>query len=118
LHELSLSSAIVETVERHAQGRRVTTVDVTIGALRQVVPDSLDFYFGIVARGTLCEGARLVQRLVPGRARCERCGHAWELDFPVFRCERCGGMAAAVSGEELEVESIEGEEGAECTAAR
>ena len=59
MHELSLSSAIVETVERHADGRRVTVVSMRIGALRQVVPDSLAFYFEIVARGTVCEGARL-----------------------------------------------------------
>ena len=42
------------------------------GTLRQVVPDSLDFYFEIVARGTLCEGARLEQRASwPARLRCE-----------------------------------------------
>ena len=48
MHELSLSSAIVNTVERHAAGRRVTVVNMRIGTLRQVVPDSLTFYFEIV----------------------------------------------------------------------
>jgi hydrogenase nickel incorporation protein HypA/HybF len=110
VHELSVSSAILETVERHAAGRRVTAVDVTIGALRQVVPESLEFYFGIVTRDTVCDGAELRQHLVPGRARCAECNHEWQLDFPSFRCERCGGAAEAVSGEELEVESIEVEE--------
>jgi hydrogenase nickel incorporation protein HypA/HybF len=117
VHELSLSSAIVETVERHAGGRRVKVVDLTVGALRQVVPESLDFYFGIVARGTVCEGARLEQRLVPARARCRGCGREWKLDYPMFRCADCGAAAEAVSGEELEVESIELEE-VECTAPR
>ena len=46
VHELSLSSAILETVLKHADGRKVNTVELTVGALRQVVPESLDFYWG------------------------------------------------------------------------
>ena len=43
MHELSIASAIVDTALRHAGERRVTRVDVQVGALRQVVPDSLAF---------------------------------------------------------------------------
>jgi hydrogenase nickel incorporation protein HypA/HybF len=107
VHELSLSSAILETVERHAAGRRVTKVNMTIGALRQVVPESLEFYFGIVSRDTVCDGAALTQDIVQVRARCDVCGDEWELDLPIFLCARCGGAGRPVSGEELEVESIE-----------
>ena len=107
MHELSLSTAIVDTVERHAEGRKVTHVNLTVGALRQVVPDSLDFYFEIVSRGTVCEGAELRQTLVEGRARCEGCGHEWVLDLPLFRCPSCGETAHPVAGEEFQVETIE-----------
>ena len=117
MHELSISEAVVNTVLRHADGRRVTGVDLTVGALRQVVPESLEFYFEIVARGTPCEGAVLRQHLVAARARCTGCGHEWSLDMPAFRCAECGGAAEAVTGEELEVESIDVEE-VPCTAAR
>ena len=41
VHELSISSAIVDTALRHAGGRRVTAVNLRVGGLRQVVPDSL-----------------------------------------------------------------------------
>ena len=67
MHELSLSSAIVNTVVKHAQERPVGVVNLRVGALRQVVPDTLDFYFGFVAKGTVCEGARLEQELLPAR---------------------------------------------------
>jgi hydrogenase nickel incorporation protein HypA/HybF len=110
VHELSLSSAIVDTAVKHAAGRRVTRVNVIVGALRQVVPASLAFYFDIVARGTPCAGARLEQTLVPARARCEGCRRAWELEPFRFRCAGCGQPAEVVSGDELEVESIEVEE--------
>jgi hydrogenase nickel incorporation protein HypA/HybF len=117
MHELSLSSAIVNTVVKHAQGRQVGVVTLRVGALRQVVPDTLDFYFGFVAEGTVCEGARLDQELVPARLRCPRCESEWALDLPVFVCAGCGSAAQTVSGDEFEVESIEVEE-AECIAPR
>jgi hydrogenase nickel incorporation protein HypA/HybF len=120
MHELSLSSAIVDTVIRHADGRPVTAVQMRIGALRQVVPDSLAFYFDIVSRDTVCEGARLEQAFVPVRLRCDACTREWEIDFPIFLCPSCetGGEVQIVAGEEFEVESIEVEEVAECTAPR
>jgi hydrogenase nickel incorporation protein HypA/HybF len=118
MHELSISSAVVDTVVAHAAGRKVGAVTMTVGAFRQVVPASLDFYFGIVSRGTVCEGARLEQVLVPLRLGCSGCGKEWEPELPVFRCQGCGGSdVELLSGNELEVESIEVEEEA-CTAPR
>jgi hydrogenase nickel incorporation protein HypA/HybF len=117
MHELSVSSAIVDTVVRHAAGRRVTSVHVRLGHLRQVVPSSLSFYFELVARETVCEGAALHQEVVAARLRCDGCGHGWEIDMPFFRCPSCGATEVTVeAGEELEVESIDVEEVAECTA--
>lgn len=117
MHELSLSSAIVNTAVRHAAGRPVSVVTMRIGALRQVVPDSLDFYFGIVARDTLCEGARLDVQYVPARLSCPGCEREWQVEqFPDFRCPECRqGGVEVISGNEFEVESIDVEEVA-CTA--
>lgn len=108
MHELSVSSAIVDTAVKHAAGRRVTLVSVRLGHLRQIVPDSLAFYFDLVARETVCEGARLEYEVVPARLRCEPCAHEWDVSAPAFRCPACDGARVVVlSGEELEVESIE-----------
>lgn len=118
VHELSLSGAIVNTVVKHAAGRRVSVVNLRVGRLRQVVPDTLEFYFGFTASGTVCDGARLMQEVVPAVLRCEACDAQWEIDFPVFRCISCGGAAVeVVSGQEFEVESIDVEEDA-CIAPR
>lgn len=112
MHELSLSGAVVDTALRHAAGRKVTLVELTVGALRQVVPSSLEFYFQISARDTLCEGARLEQREVEARLACKACPAAqWTLDQPIFRCPTCGGSDVEVrSGEEFMVESIDVEQ--------
>lgn len=118
MHELSISAAVVDTVVRHAAGRRVLAVHVRLGRLRQVVPDSLAFFFELVSRDTVCAGAELTHEVVPARLRCDACAVEWEIDVPAFRCTRCGGADVAVlSGEELEVESIEvEEEQTACTA--
>ena len=74
------------------------------------MPASLEFYFEHVARGTVCEGARLEQELVPARLRCG-CGHEWVLDgdrLPLLGLRR--RRRKVVSGEEFLVESIDVEE--------
>ena len=119
MHELSLSSAIVETVLRHAEGRPVSSVEMRIGRLRQVVPDSLSFYFEIVSRDTNAEGAELEIELIDALMHCPACAHEWDpaprpaeseeqvMLLPQFRCPACGEAGAeAVRGEEFEVESI------------
>jgi hydrogenase nickel incorporation protein HypA/HybF len=115
MHELSISSAIVDTALLHAAGRRVSVVSIRIGHLRQAIPSSLEFYFEIVTRETLAAGAVLEIDVVPGRLRCEDCSREWEVDMPAFRCPDCAGMdVTIVSGNELEVDSIEVEDAA-CT---
>ena len=108
MHELSLATGIVETVVRHADGRPVTSVEMRIGTLRQVLPESLEFYFGICSRDTVCQGATLEQEIIQARVRCRSCGHEWELVQPDFRCRSCSGTdVEVVAGTEFEVDSIE-----------
>jgi hydrogenase nickel incorporation protein HypA/HybF len=108
MHELSIADAIVQIALRHANGRPVTAVEVSIGHLRQVVPSSLEFAFELLSNGTPLEGARLELNDVTPRGRCRDCGAETELhDFPL-RCERCGGLdLELLAGEELQVEAIE-----------
>jgi len=118
MHELSLSSAIINTAVKHAGGRRVTAVNLRVGRLRQVIPDTLEFYFEFVARDTLCEGAKLAQQVIDARLRCRPCALEWEIEIPAFRCPTCGGSEVEIAtGNEFEVESIEVEEAA-CIASK
>jgi hydrogenase nickel incorporation protein HypA/HybF len=108
MHELSLSSAVVNTVVKHAEGRRVEVVNLRIGRLRQVVPETLDFYFDFVARDSVCDGAQLKYEIIDARLRCNPCALEWNIEIPAFRCPTCGGSDVEVaSGNEFEVESIE-----------
>jgi hydrogenase nickel incorporation protein HypA/HybF len=117
MHELAIADAVVRIASDHAQGRRVVTVRVAAGHLRQVVPDSLAFAFELVAAGTPVEGAELVLREVPTRVRCNACGVESEQPDLPLACRACGGFGVEVTaGEELLVEEIEIEAEAEVVA--
>jgi len=120
VHELALSRAIVDAVERHAEDRRVVSVQMRIGALRGVVADSLAFYFEVVSRGTACDGARLDHEPVAALLACPACGETWDPTQPLprFRCPSCGAGGDVVRGDEFEVESITVEEEDACIAPR
>ncbi len=119
MHEMALATSVVDVAVRHASGRRVKSVAVRIGGMRQVVPRSLEFYFEICGRDTLCDGATLEHEIVATRLRCAACEHEWEPDLPFFFCPDCASPDCdIVAGEEFEIESIvvEDEKESACTA--
>lgn len=108
VHELSLCSAIADTVTEHAAGRAVARVRLRIGHFRQVVPETLAFCWGIQTRDTPLAGSELDIEAVPAIVRCHACGAETTLAQPVLRCDACLGIdVELVSGEELLVESID-----------
>jgi hydrogenase nickel incorporation protein HypA/HybF len=108
VHELALADAIVAIARGHARGRRVTSIDVKVGHLRQVVPDALDFAFQLVASGTNLDGASLAIERVAPRVACNRCAAESETSVFPLACAACGSVdVAVVAGDELLVDSLE-----------
>jgi hydrogenase nickel incorporation protein HypA/HybF len=111
LHELAIAESIVQIADRHANGRRVTKVQLRVGHLRQVVPSALAFSFELVAQGTPIEGAQLEMEEVPAIGSCRGCGEKSRLESFPLQCKVCGGVdLELLEGEELYVESLELEE--------
>lgn len=75
MHELSLCHAIAGVVKPHAAGRHVDVVRVQVGALRQVVPESLEFCWSLVCQQLDDDmaDAALELELVPAEVRCRTC---------------------------------------------
>jgi hydrogenase nickel incorporation protein HypA/HybF len=108
MHELSIADAVREIAERHARGRTVRRVEVRVGHLRQVVPDSLEFAWQLVTQDGPLEGAQLVTEYVPATASCDRCGSASCLTAFPARCGGCGSLDVDVTGgDELLVDALE-----------
>src|SRR4051812_20084282 len=111
MHELSIADALVQIVSRHADGRRVTRVEVKVGHLRQVVPSALEFAFELVAQGTPAEGAELAMEEVPATVACRPCQSETTLAAFPAQCARCGSLDVDVTGgDELLVDALELEE--------
>jgi hydrogenase nickel incorporation protein HypA/HybF len=109
VHELSLCGAIAQIVGRHAAGRPVSVINVRVGQLRQVVPDTLVYCWELVSEGTPLAGSRICVEAVPARMKCRACGREAEVgDLPVFACRACGRLDGEVTaGEEFLVTSLE-----------
>jgi hydrogenase nickel incorporation protein HypA/HybF len=108
MHELALCEAIVETVTRQADGKRVDRVDVRIGYFRQVVSDSLLFSWELLTEGTELAGCALVIDHVPAIVECRVCGSRTTLAVPILMCEACASSdVALLCGEEFLIASID-----------
>jgi hydrogenase nickel incorporation protein HypA/HybF len=106
VHELSIAVAVVEQVEEavREQGRAVASLTLRIGELAGVVPEALDFSFGLATEGTALAGARLLIETVDARGRCDGCGREAPTGMPpVLWCAGCGATLTLLSGRELEI---------------
>jgi hydrogenase nickel incorporation protein HypA/HybF len=109
VHELSICGSIADIVTRRAAGRAVKVINVRVGQLRQVVPDTLVYCWELVSADTPLAGSRISVEAVPARIRCRSCDQVTDVGaVPVFACGGCGGFdAEVVSGEELLITSLE-----------
>jgi len=112
MHELSIVSSIVDTVTESLAaypGALVNEVRLRVGALASVIPESLEFCYGIATEGTPLEGSRLVIKVLPVVMHCVPCNREVELEgVQSFRCPICGEPCFDLrQGRELEIEDIE-----------
>ena len=111
MHELSIADAVLQIALAHAQDRKIETIEIKVGHLRQVVPDALAFAFTLVSEGTNAEGAELLMEEVPAAGTCRACGSHTQFDGFPLACAACGGLdVELVRGEELLVDALSMEE--------
>jgi hydrogenase nickel incorporation protein HypA/HybF len=109
VHELSLAGAIADVVSRRSPDRVPDAVRVRVGALRQVVPESLLFCWTMVVADTDLADTTLELDHIPVRVHCRRCATDSTLRPPLtFACVACGNPSVQVTaGEEFEVTALQ-----------
>lgn len=114
MHELPVTTSILEIVLRHAavnEVERVSTIDLSIGALSDLEPEWLQSYFDHISRGTPADGARLRVRRSPLTFRCGSCSAEFDAareSLDRVACPDCGsGDASVVAGTSYTVEAME-----------
>ncbi len=89
MHELSICGSIADIVTRRAAGRPVQVINVRVGQLRQVVPDTLVYCWELVSAETPLEGSRISIEAVPARIRCRACDQVTDVGaIPGLRLRR------------------------------
>jgi hydrogenase nickel insertion protein HypA len=109
VHEVSLCRSLASAVTRGAQGRHVESVYVTVGQLRQVVPEAMLHAWTFVVRDTALAGAELHVTSIPAVLACHDCAARSELGPELgFDCHTCGSShTQLVSGEEFTLTAID-----------
>ena len=111
MHELSIASSIMKTVLNEVENRKyksVLTISLRIGALTDIVPDSLSFGFEAISKDTILEKTKLLIETVPIQGSCKNCNYDFEVFSFIFRCPNCSSDNIDVSqGNELEITYIE-----------
>lgn len=119
MHEYSLTKrmvAIVNEAARQHNAKKVNAVFVVAGEDSGIIPESVQMYFDMIAKGTPAEGAKIVLRVIKPQMRCPDCGLTFPRPRFSFDCPRCGALGNPTQiGGEFYVESVELEE--EDTAA-
>lgn len=111
MHELAVTQSILKIALKHAEqasARRIADIHVVMGELSTNVDDSIQFYWDLIARDTIAEGATLHFRRVEAQLQCMACFHKYRPAEGELVCPQCGSVGAKIiSGEEFFVESID-----------
>jgi hydrogenase nickel incorporation protein HypA/HybF len=111
MHELSIAEALLESVAQELRDRplsQVVTVRIRVGALRLVVPETLEVCFHAATRDTPLAQARLEIEQVVATARCLQCAAEFDVADQWFECPFCHSPGGRLrTGRELDLVGLE-----------
>ena len=111
MHELPITQSILEISLRHAEqagAKRITDLYLLIGKLSYAVDDLVQFYWDMIAKDTIAEGATLHFQRVPVEFLCLDCNNRYPADDETLACPRCSSTRVKVAaGDEFHLESID-----------
>jgi len=111
MHELGVTQSILDIALRYANNAgatRIKELNLVVGELASVVDDSVQFYWDMIAKDTIAEGAVLNFKRIPATLHCNACGHDFRINHRDFLCPDCESPNIQVTaGEEFFLESID-----------
>ena len=113
MHTTSAVRDVVEALLHEAQERKlrkIYSVYVKVGKLKDISRDDFIQEFERSARGTVAEGAVVTFEATPLKVECTECLHVFDSDEPVGACPQCDSKnLLTVGGDEFYVEKIDAE---------
>ena len=113
MHELPVVLDIVRIIKEETKKRgfkKITQINLVIGEISSIIDESVQMYFEILAKDSVCADAILTFEHRPAMLKCSCCGR----EFPhekSFNCPACGGDSMLVkdTGEEFYIKSFDGQ---------
>ena len=106
--KLSTVHALLHSMLRHANGKRILRVHILIGELSTYTEDTIRSQWEEITKDTLAEDARLHFRRAAAELQCMACFGKYHPLNKEVKCPICGSVGAKVlTGEELSLEEIE-----------
>jgi len=107
VHEFSIAQALADQVRRHAPvTAKVREVEIRVGALRGLEPESLRLCWEAVTTGTSIAGSVLQVDLLPWSITCPSCGREWTSPVPFVTCTCGEANPTPHGGDELDLVSL------------
>lgn len=111
MHELPITENIIKLAEKHGRESRasqIKTITLVVGQNSGYITESIQMYFDIISKGTMCEGAKLIMKGVKPKIKCPACGEVFERKPMSFACPKCGTDGEPTDiGKEFYIDTIE-----------
>ncbi len=112
MHELPITQSLLDITLRHATAsgaKKVSQLNIVIGQMSSVVDDSVQFYWEIMAKDTIAEGAVLHFERIPAVLHCLDCDTQFELNAREnFSCPHCNSFSVQITGgDDFRLDSID-----------
>lgn len=111
MHELPVTESLLEISLKYAEEANATCIKdlyIVIGQLASIIDDSVQFYWDIISKNTIAEGATLHFKRIPTEFKCRDCNHLFSPSNNDFSCKLCGSTKIEiVRGREFFLEAIE-----------
>jgi hydrogenase nickel incorporation protein HypA/HybF len=119
MHELSIASAVVDSVLEYLDAhevKKVMTVRLAVGELSHVEAEQLRFCYMAITQETAMENSILEIESVPAIVECPRCSYRGRPKYwadaisaapiPTLECPACGGAVEPVEGNDCAIKTV------------
>ncbi len=113
MHEFSLATNIIEIAEnaaKNANKETITSITLQIGEISGVETEALYTALKSLMHTPMFSRAKIITRIIPGRAKCAECNSEFDLSDMFTLCPNCKSyFKDIVAGKEFNVLAIEAE---------